>query len=438
MEASKPTIYLDVTDLLMWVRQHATVTGIQRVHLNYALHALGKGVKFIMFHGRACEHVGLVDDAVIEYMGRLLSGRIEPDPAQLYKLCPNARLKPWRDYREKYLGQPAKYLWHTFAGGVVFHLTHLLFQRRMPAPPFKPGDVLLNVGRSWIIGGYVENIERLKRQYGISPQLLLHDVIPIENGQKPAESLLFTQFIKESFQAFDRFFTSSEYNRREILRFMHQFIGTEKPIEKCLFGQNINSQGAAATPLPHGLSQGQYLLSVGRVTAYKNQLRLLQAWAQVIAAGQDAGLRLVIVGKTSKAYRALDELLEADAALRERVLFLGDVSDAELDALYRGCRFTVFPSLIEGYGLPAAESISYGKFCLASHATSIPEAAGEHAGYFDPLNVDDIRSQLARFIQDEALLHEREALIRAMPRISWAEATADLLEKASRPILAQP
>ena len=94
---------------------------------------------------------------------------------------------------------------------------------------------------------------------------------------------------EDALQAFDRFFTSSEYNRREILRFMRQFIGAEKPIEKCLFGQNINSQGAAATPLPHGLSQGQYLLSVGRVTAYKNQLRLLQAWAQVIAAGQHVG-----------------------------------------------------------------------------------------------------------------------------------------------------
>ncbi|MDP0995160.1 glycosyltransferase, partial [Klebsiella pneumoniae] len=101
----------------------------------------------------------------------------------------------------------------------------------------------------------------------------------------------------------------------------------------------------------------------------------------------------------------------AHPSRRERVLFLGEVSEETLDALYRACYFTVFPSLIEGYGLPAAESISYGKFCLASCAASIPEVAGEHAGYFDPLNVDDIRSQLAKFIQDKALLREREALI---------------------------
>lgn len=60
--------------------------------------------------------------------------------------------------------------------------------------------------------------------------------------------------------------------------------------------------------------------------------------------------------------------------------------------------------------------------------------AGEHAGYFDPLNVDEIRSQLAKFIQDKALLREREALIQAMPRTSWADATADLLARVSAPL----
>lgn len=429
-----PTIYLDVTDLILWIRQHATVTGIQRVHLNYALHAIGHNVKFIMFYGRACRQVGLVDDAVIQHLGRMVSGQVTPDPATLYRLCPNARLRAWSDYSAKYEGKPLKYAWHSFASATAFHVVQWLYGRRMPAPSFAPGDVLLNVGRSWTIGGYVPKLEALKRAHGLSAQLLLHDVIPVAHIQNPAASRIFTRFVQQSFRAFDRFFTSSDYNRREIESLMLEFTGALKPIDRCLFGQHINSPGLAKAALPCGLVDGRYLLSVGRIAASKNQARLLQAWAGLIDAQQDTGLQLVFVGKADKAYHELAATLAAHPSLRERVLFLGEVSDETLDALYRACYFTVFPSLIEGYGLPAAESISYGKFCLASCAASIPEVAGEHAGYFDPLNVDDIRSQLAKFIQDKALLREREALIQAMPRTSWADATADLLARVSAPL----
>ncbi|RTL15425.1 MAG: glycosyltransferase family 1 protein [Burkholderiales bacterium] len=430
-----PTIYLDVTDLILWIKQNATVTGIQRVHLNYALHAIGHNVKFIMFYGRACRQVGLVDDAVIRHLGRMVSGQVMPDPATLYRLCPNARLRAWSDYSAKYEGKPLKYAWHSFASATAFHVVQWLYGRRMPAPSFAPGDVLLNVGRSWTIGGYVPKLEALKRAHGLSAQLLLHDVIPVAHIQNPAASRIFTRFVQQSFRAFDRFFTSSDYNRREIESLMLEFTGALKPIDKSLFGQHINSPPADPVALPRGLQPGRYLLSVGRVIASKNQARLLQAWARVIDAGQDAGLQLVIVGTIDADYQALRDALDEWPTLRERTVFLGAISDSELDALYRGCKFTVFPSLIEGYGLPAAESISYGKFCLASNAASIPEVAGEHAGYFDPMDIDDMRAQLARFIQNEALLLEREALIRATPRISWAEATADLLDKARRPAL---
>ncbi|MDC6169173.1 glycosyltransferase [Paucibacter sp. XJ19-41] len=429
-----PTIYLDVTDLVLWAKKHSNVTGIQRVHLNYALHSIDKGVQFIMFYGRSCEQVGLVDSSVIEHLGELLSGQVKPDTAKLYRLCPNARLRPWKDYEEKYRDKPAKYFLHTFTSRLLFYITQFLFRREMPAPSFKDGDILLNVGSSWSLGGYVQNIEKLKQKYRISAQILLHDIIPVGHIQKSSESRVFTLFIKKSFEAFDRFFTSSEYNRREIKKYMLEFTGAEKPIEKSVFGQHINSEGVARAALPSALLPHQYLLSVGRVTDSKNQARLLQAWARVIESRQDAGLKLVVVGRVNKKYQALNDVLKSKPLLQDRVLFVSQASDEELDALYRACYFTVFPSLIEGYGLPAAESVGYGKFCLASNAASIPEAAGEHAGYFNPLDVDDIYAKLVQFIQDKALLHERETLIRAMPRMSWADATTDLLTKARRPL----
>jgi glycosyltransferase involved in cell wall biosynthesis len=105
-----------------------------------------------------------------------------------------------------------------------------------------------------------------------------------------------------------------------------------------------------------------------------------------------------------------------------------------LNTLYRNCLFTVFPSTIEGYGLPAAESMAYGKFCLASNATSIPEAAGIFADYFDPLDEAQMQAKIAHYIGDEQALREREALIKTATIKTWAEASAELVERAGRPL----
>jgi len=429
-----PTLYLDVTDLIQWVKQNSTVTGIQRVHMNYAQHAVALGAKCIMFYGRACEEVALVDDALIHYMSEILAGRASFDSAKFYGLCPNARLEPWADHREKYPRQRAKYLWHTFASGLRFHASRLLWRRAMPTPDFRPGDVLLNVGRSWIIGGYVANIQRLKDRYGLSAQLLLHDVIPVENERRPGANRRFSQFVIDSFSTFDRFFTSSDYNRQEIKRYMLEFTGAEKPIEKALFGQDISAEQAPQALLPNGVEVSRYLLSVGRIAESKNQIRLLRVWLRIVQEGKDSGIKLVMVGKFRKKYRDFVNVLAGFKSSSDKVLILSDASDAQLHALYTHCRFTVFPSLVEGYGLPAAESISYGKFCLASNAASIPEAAGIHADYFDPEDEEQLYTKLLRYLHDDTALRERETLIRAMPKTSWAQASADLIEKARQPL----
>jgi glycosyltransferase involved in cell wall biosynthesis len=436
VNSQAPTVYLDVTDLIHWVSQNSTVTGIQRVQMNYALHAIPLGVKFLMFYGRYCKEVALVDPALIEYMSDVLAGDQKLDRAKFYALCPNARIALLSDARSKYPSQPIKYLVYSAASTLRFQIMSLLWQRTMLAPDFQPGDILLNVGRSWTIGGYVANIRRLKQQHGIHAHLLLHDVIPIvpvAQHKLPGVNLRFTQFVIDSFNSFDRFFTSSNYNVQQIKRYMLEFTGCMHRIEKSLFGQDIYGGPLQEAVLPDSLEARQYLLSVGRVSESKNQIRLLRAWLRILKEGKSRGLKLVFVGKYRSKYRAFAEALSSLPPPSDQVLMLNETSDAQLHALYKGCRFTVFPSLIEGYGLPAAESISHGKFCLASNAASIPEAAGPHADFFDPEDENEIYNKLLSYIDNDALLQEKEAQIAASPPMSWAQATADLLAKVRQP-----
>jgi len=122
------------------------------------------------------------------------------------------------------------------------------------------------------------------------------------------------------------------------------------------------------------------------------------------------------------------EDLEASDYLNGKIILLRSLSDADLQQAYRSCLFTVFPSLSEGWGLPIAESLARGKFCVASNHTSIPEAGGDLIDYFDPLNEDDALAKIERPLIDPNYLAAREAQLRAeyRPR-TWADCVHALI-----------
>ncbi|MDC8786955.1 glycosyltransferase [Roseateles koreensis] len=429
---TRPALYLDLTDLVQWVRRNPTVTGIQRVHINYAVHALDLGVSCIMFHGRGCREVELLSAEFVRYVADVLAGRRMMDKRRFYALCPNARLDPWADYRHKYGSKPLKYAWHTLGSAVQFYARQALFKRIAAPVQFQAGDMLINVGRSWTIAGYVTRIQQLKDKYGIAALLFLHDLIPIRNAAERRANSQFLDFVTAALRTFDHFFTSSDYNRGEIARCMQEFLGHEKPVEKLSFGQDLDDRSQPDAPLPEGLEPGRYLLCVGRIAPSKNQLRLLHVWQRIVEAGQQHGVKMVFLGELSANYREFHQAYRAAPGLAQALILLSNASDATLNTLYRHCLFTVFPSTLEGYGLPAAESMAYGKFCLASNATAIPEAAGPYADYFDPLDDAEMSAQIVRYLADPNALQAREALIRSAPLKTWAQASGALVARANQ------
>jgi glycosyltransferase involved in cell wall biosynthesis len=90
-------------------------------------------------------------------------------------------------------------------------------------------------------------------------------------------------------------------------------------------------------------------------------------------------------------------------ALSETVHHLGTVSLSELKYLYVNARGLIFPSILEGFGLPVLEAMAAGCPILASNRTSIPEVAGEAALYFDPYDPSDIAETVLRFYKDSSI-----------------------------------
>lgn len=142
-----------------------------------------------------------------------------------------------------------------------------------------------------------------------------------------------------------------------------------------------------------------YLIAVGNLQPRKNLVRLVEAFKELVDS-RDHDIDLVIVGPSR--YRG-EDAFEAAESLAGRVHFTGYVTDRQLAALYRCSTVFVFPSLYEGFGLPALEAMSHGIPMACSDAGSLPEVCGDAAVLFDPHSVDAIVTAVDRLLNDEGL-----------------------------------
>ncbi len=147
---------------------------------------------------------------------------------------------------------------------------------------------------------------------------------------------------------------------------------------------------AAAAPLRPGLHPKKFLLTVGRLTARKNVEALIHSLRQ--SSLISPGFPLVVVG-------APDGLNRLDAvqssATQSDVVWTGPVSDGELKGLYTACALFIFPSLDEGFGLPALEAAACGAPIALSRIAAFEEF-GDIGVFFDPTDPADI----ARGVRD--------------------------------------
>jgi len=183
-----------------------------------------------------------------------------------------------------------------------------------------------------------------------------------------------------------------------------------------------------------------YILFVGTLQPRKNITRLIEAFSHVIlrskatkdldsSATPQNDMDLIIVGKKGWLY---EEILEAPKkfGVENNVKFLDFVPDEDLPLLYKNAICFVLPSLYEGFGLPVLEAMQYGCPVITSNVSSLPEAGGDAALYFNPEDISDIAANLRLMITKPQL---RKELIKKgyqqVKKFSW-EKTANATLKA--------
>lgn len=237
---------------------------------------------------------------------------------------------------------------------------------------------------------------------------------------RPWKALPYRFVLGRAVRRADRVIAVSEATKREIVA----RLGID-PDRVAVTYEGIDDALRSVRPEPHpSVSGTPYFLTVGNAYPHKNLPRLLEALSGLTESL--AGFRLVLAGDHGPTGAGLTDQART-LGIESRVVFPGQVTDAQLAGLYRGATALAIVSLAEGFGLPGLEAMALGVPVLASRIDALTEIYGDAALYVSPTDPADIARGLAELASDPGL---RTGLIRRgterAARFSWratAEAT---------------
>lgn len=297
----------------------------------------------------------------------------------------------------------------------------------------QPDDILLALGAPWFHPDYGALLAQTKSRHGVRVGLLLYDLIPLRFPEWCHQSLnlRFGNWLLSTLPECDWLFAISRASAEEVAQFARER-GIELPgaVQPVPLGTGFTAGMPSAEPAPRKLSlpADPYVLFVSTIEPRKNHMLLVHVWRRLLNDMPFAEVPvLVFAGRVGWMVSDLMQQLANADYFQGKIRIVQDPTDAELSVLYRGALFTVFPSLVEGWGLPVTESLALGKPCVIANVTSLPEAGGALARYFDPDSAPEAYRVIRATIEDRAGLDAWTAeVVRAFRPVPWS-ATVDAL-----------
>ena len=228
----------------------------------------------------------------------------------------------------------------------------------------------------------------------------------------------------------------SEYSKQKIIEYFGVAPSRLRIISEAArpaFRVLDNDDAMSRTLERYNIASGEkFLLYVGGISPHKNLSTLVSALERVNKTRRDDPVRLVLVGDYEgdsffSAYPTLKEQI-GSLGLDDQVTFTGFVPDEDLAQLYNASSALVFPSLEEGFGLPAVEAMACGTPVAASNCGSLPEVIGSAGRFFDPRDLENIANVLTRILDDDELrVSMKEAGLLRSKEFLWNKAAHETL-----------
>lgn len=399
-------VVCDVTDLLAFFGRRRLPTGIQRLQIEIALACLDQDfqprVLFAQYSGGRRTWISIPSD--IFHHVCLLSKQSDDvdDPV-------------WQ--------QALKRLYTALAFGRAIDLAGT--------------TMILNIGTSWSDKNYLLDVRNVRDAYQTRYICTVFDVIPLVNPAWFIISLVkdYTYSFQSLIHSADGIVAISEATRIDLLKKSeeHGAPFTEDAIAVVPLNGDFRQVTAPVERLRQwGLEEKGFVLLVSTLEPRKNHVGAFEAWLILAKErGEQRLPKLVCVGGRGWLNGRIHEMLRTNQVLKRNVVILHGVADDLLATLYAHCLFAIYPSFYEGWGLPVSEALSYGKVPAISKTSSLPEAGGSYARYFNPMEPQEIASVIRALLDDNTRTEAEAAIHRSYRARSWSEIASELITKAN-------
>ena len=263
------------------------------------------------------------------------------------------------------------------------------------------------------------------RANGLAVAALLYDLIPVTHMPLCAADVVgqFPEYL-ETLACVDALWAISGES-------LHQFEhyacrrGLPLPQERnaiWLPGQFAAEPRTICGDTPAVSENGNTILCVSSIEPRKNHSVLIQAFRSLLARRPDLDVRLVLVGHRFGGADDLARWLETVESEEPRIVWTRLLSDAALAKIYREAVFTVYPSLVEGFGLPIMESLWMGRPCIC-HREGVTAEIAQPGGclMIDMSDIEAVAKSLERLLTDCDLRRQLEIEASARPISDWQD-----------------
>lgn len=263
---------------------------------------------------------------------------------------------------------------------------------------------------------------------GADTAVVLYDLIPFLNPQaylaQPTQRAYYERKIA-SLRRAGLLLAISDYSRQEALDALglppERVVSISTAVDACFQpAAQPDPQALAALRARFGLNREFLMYAPGGFDARKNIDGLITAYS-LLPAALRARHQLLIASKIGERDRhALERHARQLGLADDELVLTGYVEDDTLIALYRACALFIFPSLHEGFGLPALEAMACGALVIGADNTSIPEVIGCDEALFDASAPAAIAAKISQVLEDAGLRERlREHGRRQAGQFSW-------------------
>jgi glycosyltransferase involved in cell wall biosynthesis len=385
-------LLVDLTDLLFFSGQSPNPTGIQRVQLDVFPHLQRRfpSIRPVYFDSiRGC------------YRQLDLQRILDGDRKHCHFVALASRKLHWRMWHFFRLNSPS-------LGAIV---------------PVEAGDIIYVAGSGWIPRRRHTSLRRISAK-DVKLVWMCFDLVPVnrpaKQGLRHAPGYRFRNWLELAIRDKGKFICISDHVRDSLAVYAQKMGETVNAVSVPLAHEFRSVEGPVSQKAGKLIGQ-DYVLYVSSLGLRKNHMALLKSWQRLGAVHGQKLPKLVLAGSRWKE-TDIFPFLEQTQWLGGKVEHVSGLADCDIAALYSHCRFTVYASMNEGWGLPVGESLWMGKPCVCADNSSLPEVGRNWVTYFKADSPASMDAALERALRGEfdGLPPERTELRK------WEEVAQDI------------